>query len=275
MKATPPMRSTPPLQRFALGIEYDGAAFHGWQSQPHGQTVQDALERALSQVAAQPIRVHCAGRTDAGVHALNQVVHFDCAAQRPQQAWIRGGNAHLPPSVCVRWAQPVAADFHARFDAQSRHYCYLLHNHPVRPALMQGRVGWHHHPLDAARMQAAAQALLGEHDFSAFRAAECQAKSPVKIMQQAQVRRHGELIVFEFRANAFLQHMVRNLVGALVAVGNGREAVDSIAGLLAGRNRSRAAPTFSAAGLYLVGVDYAPHWNIPPSARIMPALFDI
>ncbi|SMB30248.1 pseudouridylate synthase I [Sterolibacterium denitrificans] len=271
------MPSQQQIQRIALGIEYDGAAFHGWQSQPHGQTVQDVLEQAIGQVAAQPIRVHCAGRTDAGVHALNQVVHFDCApaSVRPQQAWIRGVNAHLPSSVCVRWAQPVAADFHARFDARARHYCYLLHNHPVRPALMHGRLGWHHHPLDAARMQAAAQALLGEHDFSAFRAAECQAKSAVKIMQQATVRRHGELIIFEFRADAFLQHMVRNMVGALVAVGNGREAVDSIARLLASGDRRRAAPTFSAAGLYLVGVDYAPHWNIPLPARIMPALFEI
>lgn len=264
-------------QRLALGIEYAGSAFHGWQSQPHGQTVQDVLEQALSQVAAaaEPIRVHCAGRTDTGVHALNQVVHFDTTADRPLQAWIRGVNAHLPANVCVRWAQPVADHFHARFDARARHYVYLLHNHPVRPALLHGRVGWHHRPLDVTRMQSAAQALLGEHDFSAFRAAECQAKSPIKQMLQASVRRQGELVIFEFRANAFLQHMVRNLVGALVAVGNGRDAADAIARLLASRDRRQAAPTFPAAGLYLVGVDYAPEWNIPTSASIMPALFSI
>ncbi|MBV2235368.1 MAG: tRNA pseudouridine(38-40) synthase TruA [Sterolibacterium sp.] len=262
-------------QRIALGIEYDGTAFHGWQSQPHGQTVQDVVEQALSQVAGQAIRVHCAGRTDSGVHALNQVVHFDCPVARPPHAWVRGGNAHLPPTVCVRWAQPVADDFHARFDARSRHYCYLLHNHPVRPALLHGRVGWHHRPLSLEHMQTAARMLLGEHDFSAFRAAECQAKSAVKIMHQADIRQHEELIIFEFRANAFLQHMVRNLVGALVAIGNGRAPVTSIAELLASRDRCQAAPTFSAAGLYLVGVDYAAHWNIPPAARIMPALFTI
>ena len=263
--------------RLALGIEYAGSAFHGWQSQPHGQTVQDVLEQALNQIAASatPIRVHCAGRTDAGVHALNQVVHFDTQAQRPLQAWVRGVNALLPPSVCVRWAQPVAADFHARFAARARHYVYLLHNHPVRPALLHDRVGWHHRPLDVARMQDAAQALLGEHDFSAFRAAECQARSPIKHMWQANVRRQDDLVIFEFRASAFLQHMVRNLVGSLVAIGNGRAAPDAISQLLASRDRRQAAPTFPAAGLYLLDVDYAPEWNIPASASIMPALFNI
>lgn len=263
------------MTRIALGIEYDGSAFQGWQSQPHGNSVQDALERALSSVAGEPLRVACAGRTDAGVHALNQIAHFDCPVMRPEQAWIRGVNALLPPQVAVRWAQAVDERFHARFDAISRSYCYLLHNHPVRPALLHGRVGWHHRPLDAERMYAAAQALLGEHDFSAFRAAECQAKSPVKIMHRADVRRCGDLLVFEFRASAFLQHMVRNIVGALVQVGNGREPVESIAALLAGRDRTRAAPTFSPAGLYFVGAEYAAHWKLPAPERMIPLLFPI
>lgn len=250
------------MTRYALGIEYDGSAFHGWQAQPHGLTVQDQLEQALSLIAGQTIRVHCAGRTDAGVHALNQVVHFDSPVVRPAPAWVRGTNAHLPAQIAVRWAQSVAADFHARFDARSRSYCYLLHNHPVRPAIFHGRLGWHHRPLDAARMHAAAQVLLGEHDFSAFRAAECQAKSAIKTMLYADVRRHHEFILFEFRAHAFLQHMVRNLVGALIEIGNGRQSMDYMAQLLASRDRRRAAPTFSPAGLYLKAVTYDAHHGL-------------
>lgn len=251
-----------PLTRYALGIEYDGSAFHGWQAQPHGITVQDRLERALSQVAGRSLRVHCAGRTDTGVHALNQVVHFDAPVTRPLQAWIRGTNAHLPPQIAVRWAQIVAPDFHARFNARSRSYCYVLHNHPVRPAIFQGKVGWHHRPLQAELMQTAAQSLLGEHDFSAFRAAECQAKSPIKTMQRVQVQRHHDLILFEFCATAFLQHMVRNLVGALIEIGNGRQAPDYLHTLLNSRDRRCAAPTFSPAGLYLTGVTYPVHFGL-------------
>ncbi|MFI4981634.1 MAG: tRNA pseudouridine(38-40) synthase TruA [Nevskiales bacterium] len=257
------------MTRIALGIEYDGAAFHGWQSQPHGMTIQDHLERALAEVAGMPLSLVCAGRTDTGVHALNQVAHFDCAVTRPDSAWVRGGNAHLPPQIAVRWAQTVDHRFHARFDAVSRSYRYLLHNHPVRPALRHGRVGWCHRPLDADVMQLAARALQGEQDFSAFRAAECQAKSPVKIMHQAEVRRYGEMIVFDFRASAFLQHMVRNIVGALVYVGQGRLPPDSITELLASRDRTRAAPTFSPAGLYFTGVEYAEHWRLPAASRII------
>lgn len=260
------------MTRIALGIEYDGAAFHGWQSQPHGNTVQDVLEHALTEVAGTPIRLICAGRTDTGVHALNQIAHFDCAADRPDSAWVRGGNAHLPPQIAVRWAQKVADNFHARFDAISRSYCYLLHNHPVRPALQHGHVGWHHRRLDAEIMHRAAQALLGEHDFSAFRAAECQAKSPVKIMHRADIRRQGDTIIFEFRASAFLQHMVRNIVGALVYVGHGRQPPESITELLAGRDRTRAAPTFSPAGLYFGGAEYESHWHIPAAESMIPLL---
>lgn len=249
--------------RIALGIEYDGSGFHGWQSQPHGNTVQDVLERAVSMLAGQNVRLTCAGRTDAGVHALGQVAHFDTTAVRPDSSWVRGTNTHLPDSVSVRWAQQVDVEFHARFAARSRSYRYVLYNHPVRPALGHGRVGWCHRPLEVGRMVEGAAFLLGEQDFSAFRAAECQAKSPVKIVHQADVVQCDELIVFDFRASAFLQHMVRNIVGALVMVGKGKRPSGWIADLIASRDRTLAAPTFSSAGLYFAGVDYEPHWQLP------------
>jgi len=260
------------MVRIALGLEYDGAAFHGWQSQPGGNTVQDALEQALGQVAGEAVRVVCAGRTDAGVHALAQVAHFDTHALRPDGAWVRGTNAHLPQQVAVRWAQPVDAGFHARFSARSRSYRYLLYNHPVRPALDHGRVGWCHRPLDVAAMKSAACHLLGEQDFSAFRAAECQAKSPLKTLHRAEVLRQGDMVLFEFCASAFLQHMVRNLVGALVAVGKGRYPPDWIAELLTARDRSRAAPTFSPAGLYFAGVEYESRWQLRGGGLIIAPL---
>jgi tRNA pseudouridine38-40 synthase len=252
--------------RIALGLEYEGSGFRGWQSQAGGGTVQDAVEAALSIVADAPTRVACAGRTDAGVHALAQVVHFDTTAARPTTAWVRGVNAHLPASVAVRWAQPVADEFHARFSARGRRYRYLLLNRPERPGLMARRVGWFHRPLDAQAMAEAAALLLGEHDFSAFRAVECQAKSPVKILRRADVARQGDLLVFDFEASAFLQHMVRNLVGALVYVGKGAHPPVWLGELLAGRDRARAAPTFEACGLYFAGVDYDPVWQIKVGA---------
>lgn len=252
--------------RFALGIEYDGAGFCGWQSQAGGGSVQDAVESALSTVAAEAIRIVCAGRTDAGVHAIEQVVHFDTQAHRPDSAWVRGVNAHLPPTVAVRWGQPVADGFHARFSARGRRYRYLLLNRPQRPGLMVGRVGWHHHPLDLRAMADAAARLLGEHDFSAFRSAECQAKSPIKTLRRAGVERAGDLLVFDFEANAFLHHMVRNVVGALVYVGKGAHPPEWIDTLLAGRDRRSAPPTFAAAGLYFAGVDYDPAWNLKVGA---------
>lgn len=255
--------------RIALGLEYDGSAFCGWQSQPGGRSVQDALEAALGSIAGAPVRVVCAGRTDAGVHALTQVVHFDAPAERPTNAWVRGTNAHLPDTVAVRWALPVADDFHARFVARARAYRYLLLNRPERPGLFHGRVGWYHRPLDVAAMRAAAACLVGEHDFSSFRAAECQAKSPVKLMYGFGVERDGDLIRFECRANAFLHHMVRNLVGALVYVGAGRLARDDFVRLLAARDRKLAPPTFAAAGLYLAGVEYDPAWGLPATEGII------
>ena len=257
------------MVRIALGIEYDGSSFCGWQSQAHGNSVQDALEKALAQVAAHPLRVVCAGRTDTGVHALAQVVHFDTEAQRPLSAWVRGVNAHLPPSVAVCWARAVDADFHARFAARSRAYRYVLLNRAVRPALLAGRVGWFHQPLDVAAMCAAAACLVGEHDFSAFRAAECQAKSPVKQLYRADIAVDGDCLVFDFHANAFLHHMIRNLVGSLVYVGKGKHPPGWMAEVLAGRDRARAAPTFDAAGLYFAGVEYDARWQLPAAGLMI------
>jgi len=255
--------------RLALCVEYNGVAFHGWQSQNHGNTVQDFLEVALGKIAAARITVVCAGRTDAGVHALVQMVHFDTASLRPMNAWVRGTNSHLPDSIAVRWAQEVDARFHARFSAFARSYRYVLYNAPVRPALDAGRVGWFHAPLSVDAMQAAAQSLVGEHDFTSFRGAQCQARSPVRTLHSAQVRRHGDFVVFDFRANAFLHHMVRNLVGALVYVGKGKNPPAWIGHLLSSRDRTLAAPTFPAAGLYLAGVEYEPRWRLPGDGRII------
>lgn len=253
--------------RVALGLEYDGSGFCGWQSQASGCGVQDALQRALAQVGGGPVGVHAAGRTDAGVHALLQVVHFDAPAARPMNAWVRGANAFLPASVRVLWAKEVDDAFHARFAARQRSYQYLLLNRPMASAVLADKSGWFHAPLDADAMQRAAQFLVGEHDFSSFRAAECQAKSPVKQLQQAQVRRLGDCLVFDFRASAFLHHQVRNMVGALVYVGKGAHAPEWMAELLAARERRLAPPTFSAAGLYLTGVEYEACWGLPESRR--------
>lgn len=255
--------------RIALGLEYDGAAFSGWQSQPGGNTVQDALEAALARIAAMPTRVVCAGRTDAGVHALAQVVHFDTEVRRQPTAWVRGVNAHLPDTVAVRWAVPVTDDFHARFAARARFYRYVVQNRPERPALLSGKVGWCHRPLDVEAMRVAALSLLGEHDFSSFRAAECQAKSPVKTLHRLSIASDGDLILFDFHANAFLHHMVRNIVGALVYVGMGRQPAGWLGEVLDARDRKCAAPTFSPAGLYLTGVEYGSDWGLPGEGRII------
>ena len=255
--------------RIALGVEYAGDAFQGWQSQSHGQTVQDHLEAALSGMAGHPVRLHCAGRTDAGVHATAQVVHFDTQAVRSPHGWVRGTNSRMKAPVAVRWAAEVGEDFHARFCAVSRRYRYILHNAPVRPAILSGRVGWFHVPLDEAAMAAGATYLLGRHDFSSFRAAGCQARSPVKHLYQAAVQRVGEYLVFDFWGNAFLHHMVRNIVGALVYVGKGAHPPEWIAELLTARNRRSAAPTFPADGLYLCGIEYPPHWPLPDEGRII------
>jgi tRNA pseudouridine38-40 synthase len=244
--------------RIALQLEYHGGPFCGWQSQPAGCAVQDALERALGRIAAAPVSTTCAGRTDTGVHALMQVVHFDAPSPRPLQAWIRGVNALLPDSVAVVGAACVQDDFHARFDAVSRCYRYVLVSDPVRPALLAGQVGWHHERIALEPMREALVALEGEHDFSAFRAAECQARSPVRQMYRASVTQQGAMFTFEFCANGFLHHMIRNIVGSVVRIGRGREAPAWLGHLLGARDRTRAAPTFSPAGLYLAKVGYAP-----------------
>jgi tRNA pseudouridine38-40 synthase len=249
--------------RIALGVEYDGKPYCGWQSQAVGLTVQDTLQQALSQIAAAPVSVIAAGRTDTGVHALEQVVHFDTTANRPLTAWVRGVNALLPSSIVVHWAHAVPDEFHARFSAQGRSYQYLLINRPVRSAIHAGKMGWFHAPLDLDAMRRAAQCLLGEHDFSAFRAAECQAKSPVKSMYKLDISVDGEMLVFDLAANAFLHHMVRNIVGCLVYVGKGKYSPEWLADVLESRERRLAAPTFAPDGLYLRRISYDPKWGLP------------
>jgi len=249
--------------RLALGVEYDGSPFCGWQSQADGQTVQDTLQSALSQIAGEQIAVVAAGRTDTGVHAIEQVVHFDTDAARPFTAWVRGVNALLPSSIAVLWAHPVPDEFHARFSAHGRSYRYLLVNRETRSALYAGKVGWFHAPLDIGLMQTAGQHLMGEHDFSAFRSSECQAKTPVKHVQRLDIRRQGEMLIFDVSADAFLHHMVRNMVGCLVYVGKGKYPPDWLADVLDGRERSRAAPTFAPDGLYLRRITYEAKWGLP------------
>ena len=249
--------------KIAIGIEYDGSHFHGWQSQPSGATVQDHLERALAAIAAEPISVAAAGRTDAGVHATAQVAHFETRAVRPDTAWVRGVNTLLPQSVAVQWAATVDDAFHARYCAVSRTYRYLLHNHPVRPALHHGRIGWFPLPLDLAAMRAAADHLAGRHDFSAFRSSECQAKSPVRHLRACAIEQRGPHFCFEFTADGFLHHMVRNIVGCLVHVGKGKHSPDWLAQVLASRDRRLAAPMFPPDGLYLTAVEYASAWKLP------------
>lgn len=253
--------------RIALALEYDGRPFCGFQSQAAGCGVQDALERALAQIGGGPVSVAPAGRTDAGVHATSQIVHFDAPAARPPQAWVRGANALLPPQVAVVWAQEVDATFHARYAATGRHYGYLLLARPQRPALLDGRVGWYHRPLDAAAMDAACAVLRGTHDFSSFRAAECQARSPVKTLRAARVAARDGLVHLDFSADAFLHHMIRNLVGALVRIGAGKADAAWLAEVLAARDRRRAAPTFAPDGLYFTGADYDARFGLPPTRR--------
>ncbi len=253
--------------RIALAVEYAGFAFCGFQSQPSGCGVQDALERAVGAIAGHPSGVVAAGRTDAGVHAVSQIVHFDSDAERPASAWVRGVNTQLPAAAAVLWAREVADDFHARFAASARHYTYLLQNRAERPGLLASRVGWYHGALDLDAMQAAAASLLGTHDFTSFRAAECQAKSPMKTLTRLAIAQDGPLIRFDFSADAFLRHMIRNIVGALVYVGSGRESAPWMDELLAARDRTRAAPTSAAGGLYFCGADYDARFALPETVR--------
>ena len=255
--------------RIAVGLEYDGASFHGWQTQADGTGVQDALERALSRIADTPLSTVAAGRTDAGVHAAIQVVHFDTDARRADTAWVRGVNALLPSSVAVRWGLGMPADFHARFAATGRHYTYLLLDRPVRPALLAGRVGWYHRPLALDLMRTAADALLGRHDFSAFRAAECQAKSATRMLDRLDIAREDEMIRFDFHADAFLQHMVRNIVGTLLAVGRGEAGTERAREQLESRQRSTGEATAAAHGLYFWNVEYPPQFGLPDDSGMI------
>lgn len=254
--------------KIALGLSYDGSQFCGWQSQPSACGIQDALESAISAISQHAVRVHAAGRTDTGVHAVIQVVHFETDAERPLSAWVRGVNAHLPGKVRVEWAHVVDEAFHARFSAFSRSYQYLLYNAPVASALMADKAGWFHLPLDFDAMCEGASYLIGEHDFSAFRASECQAKSPVRTLTQAEVRVSGRYFIFSFSANAFLQHQVRNMIGALIYVGKGAYPSSYIKELLQKRDRTLSPPTFSPYGLYLTAVGYDEKWGLPLTSSL-------
>ncbi|WP_373752859.1 tRNA pseudouridine(38-40) synthase TruA [Neisseria weixii] len=257
------MLENPNKQRWALTLSYDGSRFYGWQKQAgEVPTVQTALERAVSLLAGEPISVIVAGRTDTGVHATAQVVHFDTSAHRPPQAWIRGVNAHLPQGIAVWHAQPVAAHFHARFDAYGRHYRYLLQSAPVRSPLLVGKVGWTHLDLDIELMQQAAKLLEGEKDFSSFRASMCQAKSPIKTLYSANISGTPEFLKLDLHGNAFLHHMVRNIMGALIYVGSKKLSVEDFASLIEEKSRLKAPPTFMPDGLYLTGVDYPDEFDI-------------
>jgi tRNA pseudouridine38-40 synthase len=253
--------------RVALGVSYNGSDYEGWQSQLSGNTIQDKLEAALGKFMARPVRVMCAGRTDAGVHGLMQVVHFDTDLQREMASWVRGTNAFLPRDIAVQWAHSVPADFHCRGSAVSRRYAYVVLESAVRPSVEAGRVGWVYRPLNSEAMQRAAQTLMGEHDFSSFRAAQCQAKSPVKTMHRLAIsqRAQGSSAYwrFEFEANAFLHHMIRNVMGCLVAIGQGSQPPEWMADVLAARRRDAAAPTFSPDGLYFLGPVYDPLYGLP------------
>ena len=249
--------------RLALGISYNGQAYQGWQSQLSGLTVQDKLEAALGRFTDSRVSTLCSGRTDAGVHALMQVIHFDTEATREPASWVRGTNANLPRDIAVQWAQVVPDAFHCRASAISRRYAYILLESPVRPSIDAGRTGWSFRPLDMGTMQQAVRHLLGEHDFSSFRASACQALSPVKNLQRIDITRRGAYWRFEFEANAFLHHMIRNIMGCLVTVGQGKYPPEWMNQVLAARNRDVAAPTFSPDGLYFLGPRYEARWGLP------------
>lgn len=256
--------------RVALGLEYDGTRFAGWARQPGERTVAEVLEDALSQVAAQPVRTVCAGRTDAGVHATGQVVHFDAERPRPERAWVLGVNTRLPGDVAVRWARRPGEDFHARFSALRRHYRYVIYNHTARSPLLASRSARFYRPLDVAAMQCGAHRLLGEHDFSAYRAAGCQARNPVRTVYRLDVERHGDFVVIDVCANAFLKRMVRNIAGALQAVGCGERPFEWPGEVLASRSRICGGVTAPSQGLYLAEVEYGPRFEVPSVPQWRP-----
>lgn len=258
------------VQRIAMGVEYDGSAFHGWQTQDRVRTVQETLEAAIGSVAAHPVTVHCAGRTDAGVHALEQVLHFETRASRPERAWVLGTNVNLPPDCAVRWAHPVPDAFHARYSATARHYRYRILLRRTRSALERNRALWVHRPLDLARMRTAARSLVGEHDFSSFRAVACQAKSPIRCIHYLNLAGTHEAIDLRVGANGFLHHMVRNIVGVLVAIGRGDASPDWTAELLEVRDRTLGGVTAPPQGLYFVRADYPDAFGLPQTPYACP-----
>lgn len=249
--------------RIAIGLEYDGAAFHGWQRQPHASSVQACVEQALSRVANETIAVQCAGRTDAGVHAAGQVIHFDTHAQRSERGWLLGANSILPPQVSMQWMRPVDDEFNARFCATARSYRYCIFNSSLRSALQYRHTSWIRPPLDEARMQQAAQYLIGTHDFSAYRALACQAKSPIRSISQLDVSRHSKQIIINVKANAFLHHMVRNIAGVLIAIGSGEQQPEWAQQILETRDRTQGGVTAAPDGLTLMTVDYPTEFNLP------------
>lgn len=258
------------MTRIALGVEYDGADYCGWQYQDHARSVQAELEQALSTVAAAPIRVHCAGRTDTGVHATGQVVHFDTDVERNERAWVFGTNANLPKDIAVLWAMEVSDEFHARFSATRRRYRYVIFNRPVRPTFLAYRTSWEFRPLDESRMQAATRYLLGKHDFSSYRAVACQAKSPIREVHELRVTRHGEYIFIEIEANAFLHHMVRNIAGVLMAIGRGEQEPQWAEEVLHYRDRTLGGVTAPPYGLYLESVTYPEYFGLPKLSPGVP-----
>ncbi len=260
---TPELQTPPVAARIALGIEYDGSAYFGWQRQPDAPSVQACLEKALSRVADAPISVFCAGRTDTGVSATGQVVHFETPVLRKEAAWTMGVNTHLPKNISVRWMSEVEDDFHARFSATARRYRYIIYNHRFRSAILHTGITHVHLPLDVERMQRAGQALLGENDFTSFRASQCQSRTPWRYMMHLNVSRHGNYVVVDVKANAFVHHMVRNIVGSLIEVGSGAQPENWMAELLAAKDRNLAAATAKAEGLYLVSVDYPEKFGLP------------
>ncbi len=251
------------MMKFAAGVEYDGSHYSGWQIQKHSASVQEQVEAALSAVADHSVAVTCAGRTDAGVHALNQVVHFESGAERDSHSWVLGANTHLPADISLIWAKPVQVDFHARYSATSRIYKYIILNRPARPGLGHGYVTWECRRLDVARMSEAATSLVGEHDFTSYRATSCQAKSPVRNVLSLSVKRENEYVVIAVEANAFLHHMVRNIAGVLIAIGMGKHEVGWEAEVLGAKRRDRGGVTAAPDGLYLAGVNYPQKYGIP------------
>ncbi|WP_420849045.1 tRNA pseudouridine(38-40) synthase TruA [Pantoea rodasii] len=252
--------------KLALGIEYDGSRYYGWQRQNEVRSVQEKLEKALTKVANHPVVVFCAGRTDAGVHGTGQVVHFETTSQRADSAWTLGVNANLPDDIAVRWVKAVPNEFHARFSATARRYRYVIFNQRLRPAILGNGITHFYHPLDVEKMQRAGQCLIGENDFTSFRAVQCQSRTPWRNVMHLNVTRYGSYVIVDIKANAFVHHMVRNIVGSLMEIGCGNQPESWMADLLAAKDRTLAAATAKAEGLYLVAVDYPSHFALPQPA---------